>query len=225
MGALTPRVWLLDLQGNLLCDWQELAAMCRQLPRLSQLRINGNRMHMPTLYRPSLALPPSGGAFRRLKVMVLNSCGITSWKQVALLEKGLPVVEQLSLAYNDLSDLEPSLLHLESLRGEADTISPTAIAAAAAAVPFQGQDGEDGEGAGGLGTETWTAFVEQANINAEWLVANCGGASSGGDNAAGAAAAMAAVVLENPGGRFPCVRGFAKLNHLDMSNVSHFCGN
>ena len=141
---------------------------------------------------------------------------------MALLEKGLPVVEQLSLAYNDLSDLEPSLLHLESLRGEADTISPTAIAAAAAAVPFQGQDGEDGEGAGGLGTETWTAFVEQAHTNAEWLLANCGG---GSDDTAGAAAAMAAAVLENPGGRFPCVRGFAKLNHLDMSNVSHFCGN
>ena len=49
VGALTPFVWLLDMQGNLLCDWKELATMCGQLPRLSQLRINGNRMHMPTL--------------------------------------------------------------------------------------------------------------------------------------------------------------------------------
>ena len=49
VGALTPNVWLLDMQGNLLCDWKELATMCGQLSRLSQLRINGNRMHMPTL--------------------------------------------------------------------------------------------------------------------------------------------------------------------------------
>ena len=49
VGKLTPLVWLLDLQGNLLYDWKELADICKQLPRLRQLRINGNRMHMETL--------------------------------------------------------------------------------------------------------------------------------------------------------------------------------
>ena len=65
-------------------------------------------------YRPALAITEDGCAFDCLRVLVLNSCGLTSWKQVALIEKGLPSIEEVSLAYNDLSDLEPSLLQLQA---------------------------------------------------------------------------------------------------------------
>lgn len=103
-GTVVPNLWLLDLQGNLIADWQELAKLGKQLPLLTTLRINGNRMYMPSLGPGVDAL-----AFPNLTVLVLNSCGITSWGQVALLEQSLPSLEALSLAYNDLSDIEQVL--------------------------------------------------------------------------------------------------------------------
>jgi hypothetical protein len=44
-----PLCVLLDLQGNLLSDWNELASLGTQLNHLQQLRLNGNRMYMPSL--------------------------------------------------------------------------------------------------------------------------------------------------------------------------------
>jgi len=48
--------------------------------------------------------------FPHLQILVLNTCGINSWKHVMILEQALPVVEQLSLAYCDLSDMEKVLV-------------------------------------------------------------------------------------------------------------------
>ena len=39
-------------------------------------------------------------------MLVLNSCGLTSWSQVVVLEKSLPSLTMLSLAYNDITDGE-----------------------------------------------------------------------------------------------------------------------
>mmetsp|Transcript_15568 Transcript_15568/g.20201 ORF Transcript_15568/g.20201 Transcript_15568/m.20201 type:complete len:612 (-) Transcript_15568:585-2420(-) len=101
-----PLCTLLDLQGNLLSDWGELASIGTQLNKLEQLRINGNRMHMPSLNMESF----TAQSFPNLKILVLNTCGITSWSQVCILEKALPVIEQLSIAYTDVSDIESVLM-------------------------------------------------------------------------------------------------------------------
>ena len=51
-----------------------------QLPNLNQLRINGNRLHGPTLRGAFPPLAPS--PWPALAVVVLNSCGLVSWAQV-----------------------------------------------------------------------------------------------------------------------------------------------
>ena len=47
----------------------------------------------------------NSGCFSNLRVLALNSCGITSWASVQLLEPHLPIIEELFLAGNALTDL------------------------------------------------------------------------------------------------------------------------
>lgn len=88
-----------DVQGNLLCDWDEVARLARQMPRLQVLHLNSNRM-LP------LSRAPSSPSFSCLRTLILNSCGLTSWATVAHLEPCLPALEELALAQNDLSDMD-----------------------------------------------------------------------------------------------------------------------
>jgi tubulin-specific chaperone E len=91
-----------DLQGNLLWDWEEVACLARPMPRLEVLHLNGNLM-----------LPLSGGpaptlrdAFPVLRTLVINSCDLRSWATVATLEACLPQLEELAVANNDLGDID-----------------------------------------------------------------------------------------------------------------------
>ena len=121
-------------------DWAQLSALGDQLPNLEVLRMNGNRMYMPTL--PPQGLSPS--ATMKLRMLVLNSCGLNSWAQVALLERTLPCLDTLSLAFNDLEDLE--LILEAQANGGADAPPPTpATAAATAPAALAAEDGAAAE--------------------------------------------------------------------------------
>lgn len=51
----------------------------------------------------------SSGCFQSLRVLALNGCGLRSWREVLLLERYLPNIEELYLAANDFSDLNSSM--------------------------------------------------------------------------------------------------------------------
>jgi len=90
-----------DVQGNLFSDWAEVGKLALQMPRLEVLHLNGNIMK-PLSMAPVTSLL---SAFSRLRVLVLNSCGLTSWVTIASLQQNLPSLQELSAANNRLSDV------------------------------------------------------------------------------------------------------------------------
>ncbi|CAM9105857.1 unnamed protein product [Discosporangium mesarthrocarpum] len=89
-----------DLKANLLSDWEEVGAIASAIPSMAVFSIGRNTMkHMDTL-------PPSmSEVCANLRVLVINSCNISSWSQVALLHRWAPHLEELCAADNDLSDI------------------------------------------------------------------------------------------------------------------------
>lgn len=87
-----------DLQGNLWSDWEELGRMARQMPRLENLHLNSNLMR--PLETP--ATPELRGSFQALRVLILNSCGLSSWATVLHVEECVPGLVELGLARNAL---------------------------------------------------------------------------------------------------------------------------
>jgi hypothetical protein len=96
-----------DLQGNLWSDWEELGRMARQMPRLENLHLNSNLM------RP-LETPATSelrGSFQALQVLILNSCGLSSWATVLHVEECVPGLVELGLARNALGGPGPGDEH------------------------------------------------------------------------------------------------------------------
>ncbi|XP_059297321.1 tubulin-folding cofactor E isoform X2 [Lycium ferocissimum] len=97
INATIPRLKELDLTGNLLSDWREIAAICIELPALVTLNLSYNIMSHDVSGMPVL---------NHIKVVVLNHTGI-SWKQVEMLKDSLPLVEELHLRGNKLRRITP----------------------------------------------------------------------------------------------------------------------
>ena len=75
--------------------------------------------------------PPRRDLFEHMRVLVLNKCGLSSWRDVALLEKSLPRVEELYLADNpNLHDVD-TVCHGAAVAGAA-AASASASASASA---------------------------------------------------------------------------------------------
>lgn len=92
-----------DLQDNLLWQWDEVRSLCRQVTGLRSLQLHGNKMQP---FVPSVCREWPMDCFQNIRVLALNACGITSWLQVCLLSKYATNVEELYLTSNDLSDLQ-----------------------------------------------------------------------------------------------------------------------
>lgn len=86
----------LNLDGNLLSTWEEVAYMCERLPLLRELALNRNKM-MPI--GPSFNCSPCTS----LKTLALNDTGL-SWAQVRRLGVWLPSLEVLYACDNALGD-------------------------------------------------------------------------------------------------------------------------
>ncbi|WMV55138.1 hypothetical protein MTR67_048523 [Solanum verrucosum] len=87
----------LDLTGNLLSDWREIAAICKELPALVTLNLSYNIMSHDISGMPLL---------NHINVVVLNHTGI-GWKQVEMLKDPIPLVEELHLMGNKLRGITP----------------------------------------------------------------------------------------------------------------------
>ncbi|XP_029010054.1 tubulin-specific chaperone E isoform X2 [Betta splendens] len=95
----TPNVQWLDLGGTLLCSWDDVAAITRQLERLEGLQLSSNRLRLPS--EPSLHCQ----AFCSLKVLALNSCDLT-WTQVLECAPMWPQLEDLCVEDNNITELQ-----------------------------------------------------------------------------------------------------------------------
>ncbi|XP_020107638.1 tubulin-folding cofactor E [Ananas comosus] len=99
ISALVPSLKDLDLTGNLISKWQEIASLCEALPSLEVLNLTNNMIESDVVELPLL---------KSIRILVLNSCGIT-WESVETLEKSLPAVEELHLMSNKLRTIVPAL--------------------------------------------------------------------------------------------------------------------
>ncbi|CAN4127878.1 unnamed protein product [Withania somnifera] len=97
MNTTIPRLKELDLTGNLLSDWREIAAICKELPALVALNLSYNIMSHHISGMPLL---------NHIKVVVLNHTDIR-WKQAEMLKDSLPLVEELHLMGNKLRKITP----------------------------------------------------------------------------------------------------------------------
>ncbi|KNA11667.1 hypothetical protein SOVF_133110 [Spinacia oleracea] len=98
ISSVVPNLKELDLTGNLLSDWKDIAAVCQELPLLSTLNLSNNMMSRDATCLPILT---------NICVLVLNYTG-TTWTQVELLKDFLPSLEELHLMGNKISEITPT---------------------------------------------------------------------------------------------------------------------
>jgi len=95
LGSILPNLKLLDLTGNLISDWEEIGALCEQLPALTTLNLSCNSLSSDIKSLPQL---------KNIRVLVLNNSGL-SWTQVEILRRSLPGIEELHLMGNMISTI------------------------------------------------------------------------------------------------------------------------
>ncbi|XP_071710578.1 tubulin-folding cofactor E [Rutidosis leptorrhynchoides] len=93
-----PNLKELDLTGNLLSDWQDVAAICSGLPALTALNLTNNKMSDAIVGVSHL---------KNLRLLVLNNASI-NWSQVEVLKDSLLVIEELHLMGNKLREITPT---------------------------------------------------------------------------------------------------------------------
>ncbi|CAN0928032.1 Tubulin-folding cofactor E [Linum grandiflorum] len=99
----------LDLTGNLLSEWKDIGTICEQLPSLTALNLSHNLMADVVTGLPRLS---------SIRTLVLNCTGV-KWTQVEELEHLLPVIEELHLMGNGISEIKAtssSVQRFDSLR-------------------------------------------------------------------------------------------------------------
>ncbi|CAN1855253.1 Tubulin-folding cofactor E [Linum perenne] len=110
IGSNLPNLKELDLTGNLLSEWKDIGTICEQLPSLKALNLSHNLMADVVTGLPRLS---------SIRVLVLNCTGV-KWTQVEELEHLLPVIEELHLMGNGISEIKvatsSSVQRFESLR-------------------------------------------------------------------------------------------------------------
>ncbi|KAF8115412.1 hypothetical protein N665_0027s0028 [Sinapis alba] len=95
LASMLPDLKLLDLTGNLISDWEEIGALCEQLPALTTLNLSYNSLSSQVTSLPQL---------KNIRVLVLNNTGL-SWTQVEDLRPSLPALEELHLMGNMISSI------------------------------------------------------------------------------------------------------------------------
>lgn len=98
ISSIVPNLKELDLTGNLLSDWKDIAVVCQDLPLLSALNLSNNMMSLDVTCLPILS---------NIHVLVLNYTGI-KWTQVELLKDFLPSLEELHLMGNKINEITPT---------------------------------------------------------------------------------------------------------------------
>ncbi|CAO2828448.1 unnamed protein product [Amaranthus hypochondriacus] len=97
ISSVVPNLKELDLTGNLLFNWKDVAAVCQELPALSALNLSNNMMSLDVSCLSVL---------KTIRILVLNYTGV-KWEQVELLKDCLPSLEELHLMGNKISEITP----------------------------------------------------------------------------------------------------------------------
>ncbi|XP_045443015.1 tubulin-specific chaperone E [Pipistrellus kuhlii] len=109
IASTCPNISVVNLSQNLLSAWEEVAAIAEQLRHLEALDLSDNKLRFPP------ASPTPTGSFSALKVLVLNSTGVT-WAEVLHCAQGWPALEELYLKSNGISISERPADVLQLLR-------------------------------------------------------------------------------------------------------------
>ncbi len=89
-----------DLAGNLFSDWKVLFDIVEIFPSLEWMSFASNKIHdLPT------TMTFKEGQWSNLKVLNVKNADIRSFQTILKLEKLCPNLEELCVAYNDLSDM------------------------------------------------------------------------------------------------------------------------
>ena len=94
-----PIVKELDLDDNLIKDWDEMTAIAKQLPLLTDLNLSGNRMALPT--DPEA----HARAYPKLSHLVLGRMNL-SWQDVLSLTQNLPALTDLQCYDNAITEVQ-----------------------------------------------------------------------------------------------------------------------
>ncbi|CAK7211881.1 hypothetical protein SBRCBS47491_001273 [Sporothrix bragantina] len=95
-----PSITELDLSRNLFTDFATVADICRELPRLKGLRVNGNRMAIGSLSYE--------GAFDGVRELAVEE-SLLSWEEIGRMTSSFPALTSLSAGSNELTQLLPPL--------------------------------------------------------------------------------------------------------------------
>lgn len=102
LGALAPRIELLDLSNTLLPSWDAVAAVAAELPSMVQLRLCKNRLASPVA-----TLTVSPNPMRHLLRLFLNESA-PSIEELEAIAPCLPNLEELHLCTNKIVTLAPT---------------------------------------------------------------------------------------------------------------------
>ena len=105
-----PSITDLDLSRNLFTEFATVVDICRELPNLRTLRINGNRF-------VDIALPPDdgqGSVFGEVAELGIGET-LMSWAEIGQLTARFPALETLIAGTNQLSLLAPPLPPMSTL--------------------------------------------------------------------------------------------------------------
>ncbi|XP_056136091.1 tubulin-specific chaperone E isoform X2 [Lampris incognitus] len=105
----TPDVESLDLCGNLLSCWEDVAAITQHMRQLRELLLSHNRLRLP--FAPALHRP----AFDCLRVLSLTNAALT-WPQLLQCAPMWLQLEELYVSENDITELQRPVGVLQSLR-------------------------------------------------------------------------------------------------------------
>ncbi|GAB6031710.1 hypothetical protein CHUAL_009459 [Chamberlinius hualienensis] len=97
----TPRIRELDLSKNLLCSWDDVIAIAKQLQNLKILNLSCNRLILPQNDIDEIAI----GSFENLEELYLNKMDY-SWQQILQCAQMWPAVTKLEVAFNRITFLE-----------------------------------------------------------------------------------------------------------------------
>jgi hypothetical protein len=127
MMKMFGHVTEIDLSGNLISDWDVLCDVMSVFPAVKWISFASNKMYD----MPSTSVFKEG-EWSQLKVLNVNSVGIASFQTIKVLEKLCPNLEELCVAYSDLSDNNNL-----GKQSDAEEGTPAAAATASAVEGFQ----------------------------------------------------------------------------------------
>ena len=126
-GLPAAKVRILDLAGNLMRDWDAVAAFGPEFPALRVLDITGVRAAWPSIS------PPGPSPFPNLSILVMNRSG-ASWREATAILGACPSLRELSLADCGISRLG---------EGDGDDIGDLAALAGLEALNLERNDVEE----------------------------------------------------------------------------------